>query len=136
MQYISKNISVQAEWLCPGRMALSGQNGCVRAEWLRQSGRAPSVPSETPRWQITLCPASIRRVAFHIARWSLFHCFFSFCRSPCLDDHSGVMANCDHRSEWVHWVLSRIGIAMRWVTLRKSLLAFRLLARKMQFSLY
>jgi hypothetical protein len=51
-------------------------------------------------------------------------------------DYSGVVANCDHMSEWVHWVRACIGIAMLWVTLRKSLLAFLLPARKMQFSLY
>ena len=46
------------------------------------------------------------------------------------------MANCDHTSEWVHWVRACIGIAMLWVTLRKSLLTFLLPACKMQFSLY
>jgi len=45
----------------------SAKNISVRAEWLRQTGRAPSEPSETPRWRITPCPASIQRVVFHIA---------------------------------------------------------------------
>jgi len=45
----------------------SAKNISVRAEWLRRSGRALSEPSETPWWQITPRPASIQRVAFHIA---------------------------------------------------------------------
>jgi len=114
----------------------SAKNISVRAECLRQSGRALSEPSETPRWQITLCPASIPRVALHIALRSLFHRLFLLCRSPILNERSGVVANCDHTSEWVHSVRACIGIAMRWVTLRKSLLTFLLPARKMQFSLY
>jgi len=122
------------EWIKP--RTSSAKNISVRAEWLRQSGRAPSEPSETPRWWITPRPASIQRVAFHIALRSLFHRFFSFCRSPILNDHSGVVANCDYTSEWVHWVRACIGIAMRWVTLGISLLAFLLPARKMPFSLY
>ena len=81
-------------------------------------------------------PASIQRVAFPFALWSLFHRFFWLCRSPILYDHSGVVANCDYTSGWVHWVRACIGIAMWWVTLRKSLLAFLLPAHKMQFSLY
>jgi len=114
----------------------SAKDISVRAEWLRQSGRALSEPSETPRWRITPRPASIPGVALHIALRSLFHRFFLLCRSPILNERSGVVANCDHTSEWVHWVRTGIGIAMRWVTLRKSLLAFLLPARKMQFSLY
>jgi len=116
--------------------ASSAKNISVRAEWLRQSGRAPSEPSETPRWQITPRLASLPRVPLHIALRSLFQRFFLLCRSPILNERSGVVANCDHTSEWVHWVRSCIGIAMRWVTLRKSLLVFLLPARKMQFSLY
>jgi len=82
----------------------------VWAEWLRQSGRTPSEPSETPRWRITPRPASRPRVASHIALRSPFRRFFSLCRTPILIKHSGVVVNCDHTSEWVHWV-------------RKSLLA-------------
>jgi hypothetical protein len=48
----------------------------------------------------------------------------------------GLKDNCDHISEWVHWARACIGIAMRWVTLRKPLLAFLPPVRKMQFSLY
>jgi hypothetical protein len=88
----------------------------VRAEWLRQSGRGPSEPSETPRWRITPCPASIQRVALYLALRSLFHCIFAFCQSPILNDHSGVVAKSDNTSEWVPWVCTCIGIAMRWVT--------------------
>jgi len=104
----------------------SAKNISVRAEWLRQSGRAPSEPSETPRWQITQRPASTPRVALHIALRSPFRRFFSLCRSPILDKHSGVVANCDHTSERVHWVHACIGIAIQWVTLRKSHLVFLL----------
>jgi len=48
----------------------------------------------------------------------------------------GVVANCDHTSEWVHRVRACIWIAMGWVMLRKSLLAFLLPVCKMQFCLY
>jgi len=104
----------------------SAKDISVRAEWLRHSGRAPSEPSETPRWRITPRPASIPRVALHISLRSQFRSFFSLCRSPISNKHSGVVGNCDHTSEWVHWVHICIGIAMQWVTLRKSLLAFHL----------
>jgi hypothetical protein len=45
----------------------SAKNISICAEWLRQSGRAASEPSETPWGRITPHPASIQRVAFHIA---------------------------------------------------------------------
>jgi len=90
----------------------SAKNISVRTERLRQSGHAPSEPSETPRWRITPHPVSIPRVALHIALQSLFHRFFSLCQSPILNKHSGVGANCDHRSEWVHWVNACIWNAM------------------------
>jgi len=80
------------------------KNISVWAERLRQSGRAPSEPSERPQWRITPHPVSIPRVALHIALQSLFHRFFSLCRFPILNKHSGVGANCEHTSEWVHWV--------------------------------
>jgi len=89
----------------------SAKNISVRAEWLRQSGRARSEPSETPRWRITPRQASILGVALHIALRSLFRRFFSLCQSPIVHTHSGVVANCDHTSEWVHWVHTSIGIA-------------------------
>ena len=90
----------------------SAKNISVWADWLCQSGRAPSEPSETPRWRITPRPASIPRVEQHIALRSLFRRFFSLCRSPILNNHSGVVAICDHTSEWVHCVHACIGIAM------------------------
>jgi len=86
----------------PIETTTSGKNISVRAEWLRQSGRAPSEPSETPRWQTTPRPAPIRHVALLIALRSRFHCFFSLCRYPIVNEHRGVVANCDHTSEWVH----------------------------------
>jgi hypothetical protein len=90
----------------------SAKNISVWADWLRQSGRAPSEPSETPRWRITPRPASIPRVDLHIAFRSPFRHFFSLCRSLILNEHSGVVSNCDHTSEWVHCVHANIGIAM------------------------
>jgi len=92
--------------------AASAKNISVRAEWLRQSGRAPSELSETPCWRITPRPVSIPRVALHIALRSPFRRFFLLCPSPILNKHSGFGANCDHTSEWVHWVHACIGIAM------------------------
>jgi len=50
----------------------SAKNTSVRADWLRQSGRAPSEPSETPQWRFTPRLASIRHVALHIALQSPF----------------------------------------------------------------
>jgi hypothetical protein len=87
----------------------SAKNTFVRGEWLRQSGRAPSEPSETPWRRITPCPASVLRFVLYSTLRSPFRRFFSFCRSPI---HSGVVASCDHTSEWVHWVHACIGIAM------------------------
>jgi len=88
------------------------KNISVQAEWLRQSGRVPSELSETPRWVITPHAASIPCVALHIALWSPFRHFFLLCRSPISNKHSGFGANCDHKSEWVHWVHACIRIAM------------------------
>jgi len=84
--------------------ATSAKNISVRAEWLRQSGHVPSEPSETPRWQTTLRPAPIGCVALHITLRLQFRRFVSPCRYPIVNDHRGVVANCDHMSEWVHWV--------------------------------
>ena len=49
-------------------------------------------------------PGPIRRVTLHIALRSQFHPFFSLCWYPIVNEHSGVVANCDHTSEWVHWL--------------------------------
>jgi len=43
----------------------SAKNISARVEWQRKSGQGPSEPSETPRWRITPCPASIPRIALH-----------------------------------------------------------------------
>jgi len=111
---------------CISNPNASAKNISVRAEWLRQSGRAPSEPWETPRWRITPRLASIPGVASHIALWLPIQCFFLLYRSPILKQHSGVVANCDHMSEWVDWVHACVGIATQWVTRQKSLLAFLL----------
>jgi len=74
----------------------SAKHNSVPAEWLSQSGRAPSEPSETPRWQITPRPAAIQRIVLHITLQSQFHCFFSLCRYSIVNKHYGGVANCDH----------------------------------------
>ena len=58
-----------SEWC---REDASANKYSVRAEWLRQSGHAPSEPSETPRWLTTPRLASMERVALYIALRSLF----------------------------------------------------------------
>ena len=90
----------------------SSQNGSIRVDTLCQSRHRN--PGVNRMRRIPYCP--------QIAE----NRFFSFCRSHIEHDHSGVVANCDHTSEWVHWVRPCIGIAMRWVTLWKSLLTFLL----------
>jgi hypothetical protein len=90
----------------------SAKNISVWVDWLRQNGRAPSEPSETPRGRISPRPASIRRVELHIPLRLPFRRFFLLCRPPTLNKHSGVVANCDRTSEWVHCVHACIGIAM------------------------
>jgi hypothetical protein len=66
---LSKSIPFQV------RPEPSAKHISVRTEWLGQSGRAPSEPSETPGWQITPCPASIPCIALHIALRLLVHRF-------------------------------------------------------------
>jgi hypothetical protein len=51
----------------PGAPPPSAKYISVRVEWLPQSGRVLSEPSEIPRWRITPHPASIPRVTLHIA---------------------------------------------------------------------
>jgi hypothetical protein len=118
------------------RRLRSATNISFEAEWVHRGGRAQSAPSETPRCWITWRPASIQHIAFHIAPWSLFVHFMSFCQSSILTNQSAVVANYDHILEWDYWVWACIGTALLWVTLRKSLLAFLLPASKVQFSLY
>jgi hypothetical protein len=91
-------------YMVPCHPPPAAKNMSVRAEWLHQSGRAPSEPSETPQGRITPRQASIARVALHIALRTMFRHFFSLCRSPNLNKHSGVVANCDHTGECIHWV--------------------------------
>jgi len=119
-----------------GGSKASAGNISVWAEWLRQSGRGPSELPETSQWRRTTCQAVIQRVALHIALPSQFHHFFSLYWSPIINEHSGVVANCDHTSEWVPWVCACIGIAMWWVTQRKPRLKFLPPASQIQFSLY
>ena len=63
-------------WSQSVRASSSVRNITVRVEWLRQSGSALSEPSERPRWQIPLRPASIPRIALHIALRLQFRRFF------------------------------------------------------------
>jgi len=85
----------------------SGRNGSVRVDALRQSRQ------RHPGGGLLHARPSLPRVALHIALWTLFRRFFSLCRSPNLNKHSGVVANCDHTSECVHWVHACIRIAMQ-----------------------
>jgi len=86
------------------------------------------------------------RLLFAWRQWDVPHnlspsdCSFTLSsrsgRSHISNEPSGVVANCDHTLELVHWVRACIGIAMQWVMQRKSLLAFLLPVCKMLFSLY
>jgi hypothetical protein len=114
----------------------SVKNISIKAEWLRQSGRASSELSVTPWCGISPRLASTPCVMLHIALPLPFHRLFSLCWSHILKERSGVVAKCDHTSEWVHCVHACIGIAMQWVTLRKSLLTFLLPPPQMRFSQY
>jgi hypothetical protein len=91
----------------------SAKNISIWADWQRQSERAPSEASETPRRRNIPRPASIPLIELHITVRSPFRRFFSLSQSPILNKHSGVVANCDHTSEWVHCVHACIGIATR-----------------------
>ena len=84
----------------------------ISKKHFRAGGMAPSEPSETPQWRITPRLASTPRVALHTAIRLPFRRFFSLCQSPISNKHSGIVANCDHTSAWVHWVYVCIGIAM------------------------
>jgi hypothetical protein len=129
--FISMSLTVLS-----GSNTASVKNISVRAEWLNQCGRHRPKPAEAPRWRITPCLASIMCVRLHIPFQSLFHRFFLLCWSPIVNERSSVVANFNHTSDWLHWVRACIRIATRWVTLPKSLLAFLLPSRNMQFSLY
>jgi len=107
----------------------------VQTEWLSQSGCALSELSETSRWRLTLRTQSMTRVALHSVLRLQLHHYLVLCLSAILNEHSGSVANGNHKSEWVHWVCTGIMIPMWWVTLQKPLLAFLLPTCKMQFSL-
>jgi hypothetical protein len=62
--------------------------------------------------------------------------FFSLCQSRIVNVHSGVLTNCDHTSEWIHWVGAFIRIDMEWAVQEHPLLPFILPVRNIQFSLY
>jgi len=49
-------------------------------------------------------PAPIPCVPLHITLWSQFCRFFSLCWYPIVNEHCGVVANCEHMTEWVYWV--------------------------------
>jgi len=113
----------------------SAKTSSVWAEWHCHSGCAPIEPSETPLCRNTLLPVSIPCIAFHIPLEVQFgHCFSLF-RSRISNEHSGIVGNCNHTSEWVHIVHPCIRIAMQWVMLQKSLLVFLLPGHKKQFFL-
>jgi len=115
---------------------ISAKKKSVCAEWLHQCKPTQSDLSETPWWLNNPFPASIPRVALHIALRLWLHHFFLLCQSCILNEYYGTMANCDHMSEWVHWVHAGIRNSMWWVMLWKSLLVFHLPVCKMQFSIY
>ena len=82
---------------------LSGRTGCVRVDALRQSRQrhtgGGSLRARRQYHASSCISPSDRR-------------FFSLCQPPTLNKHSGVVANCDHTSEWVYCVHACIGIAM------------------------
>jgi len=121
-------------WLEHGYRWDQAAEGLISKIKFHQAGMALSEPLETTRWRITQRPVPIPRIMWHISLQSQFHRFFSLCRTPSLIEHSGNVANCDHRLELHHWVRGCMGIAMRRTSLRKSLLAILLPARKMQFT--
>jgi len=107
----------------------------IQAGWLCESRRAPLNCQRHPGGGV-LCTGCQNHASHCMSPSDLsFTLSFSLCGSPILNEQSGFVANCDRTSEWVNWVRTSIGIAMRWVTLRKSL-AFLLPECKKQFSLY
>ena len=104
----------------------SAINISVEAEWLHTSLHTQSEVLETPHGRITPPLAAIPCVALHITFRTPFGYFFSLCRYSILNKHSGIVANCDHTLELVHWVYACIGIAMHGVMLRISLFTFPL----------
>jgi len=81
----------------------SGRTGCVRVDALRQSRQRHPCGGLLRARQQYHASSCISPYDRH---------FFLLCRPPTLNKHSGVVANCDHTSEWVHCVYACIGIAM------------------------
>lgn len=73
----------------------------VRAEWLCQSGCAPSEPFETSRWGMTVCSPSRPHIVLYSTLRLLVHHSFLFCQSSVWNHHSGGCAIGDHTSGWV-----------------------------------
>jgi len=114
---------ISKKYFRPGRMAPSEWMRSIRA--VRDTPVADySAPGLNTTRRIAYCPPNA--VSPVLLALSVFYFKRTLWR----------WANCDHTSKWVHWVYVCIWIALRWVTLRKSLLAFLLPVRKMQFSLY
>jgi len=84
-------------------MFLSGRNGCVRLDALQQSRQRHPGGGLLCAWRQYYASRCISPSD---------ESFFSLCRSPIWNKHSGVVANCDHTSDWVHWVHACIRIAM------------------------
>jgi hypothetical protein len=104
-------------------------NGSIRMDALHHS-------SQSSWWQIMNRPYSIQFDTLHITLQSQFFNFFKFSLSPDSNDYSGVVANCNHTTQPVHSVHASIWIAMRWVMMRKFILTFLVLLRKLQYILY
>jgi hypothetical protein len=77
----------------------SGQSECRRP-----SGRAMPELSQSPRWRITLALSTIWCITLLITYQSQHNSIFWLCQSPTWSEHSGLLANIDHMSEWAHWV--------------------------------
>jgi len=105
---------------------------CISKKHFRPGGMAPSECTRSVR-AVRDTPVAdysapgvknTRGVTYHLPIADLP--FLLALSVPSSNQNSGVVANCDHTSDWVHWVHACIGIAMPWVTLRKSLLMFLL----------
>jgi len=102
----------------------SGWNDSVRGDAVRQSSqRHPGggLLRARRQYHASRCISPSHR-SFTVSSRSVGLLFYT--------NTLALKAICDHTSEWLHWARACIGIAMRWVTLRKPLLAFLLPARK------
>jgi len=83
--------SISKKHFCPGGMAPSESMHSVRA--VRDTPVvAYSAPGTNTMRRIASCPLIT------------VHRFFSLCQYAIVNENSGVVANCDHTSEWVDWV--------------------------------